>query len=105
METVTINKLNKFDSISNAIQWARLQYDQVPKRPNKPILYHENTSIAAKQYAIDLEKWEGLMLEYNALKSEINKYNNIINLIIVQFIKEQSGLFTLPVQYQEKVYA
>ena len=91
-------------TIYDAIHWALEQGLELPKIPKKPII-HINNSSDAKQYAIELEEYEKKYAEYEDNFYEYKKIKIAIENVIVEFIKEMSGLNDIPEQYRDKVYS
>lgn len=105
MEQVTLEKLQKFGSVSQAIEWAQNQYDTYPKLPAKPILLAKHTSEDVSKYQKDLHEFEKAYDNHKIEKEKYNTNSNNINNLIVQFIKQEAGLDTIPEQYRDKVYS
>lgn len=107
MEEVTLKKLIEItntSSVSNAIDWAFEQQCEYILKPTKPV-QSINSSTDAKKYAIALEEYEKNLESYKIDIEIYKKRENEINLVITEFIKEMSGLNTIPEQYRDKVYA
>jgi len=106
METVTLEKLLAFGSVNYAIEWAKQQYGSYPIKPDRPILSKNHTVDDALKYASDLKEYEEKKLQYDSLKEAYNEHNRTINNVIVDYIKDVSGLNTVvPKQYRDKVYS
>ena len=105
METVTLEKMKQQEHISNAIEWALQKRGEYPKRPNKPNLPTKHSSIEAAQYAIDLQVWEKSKQEYDEVLNLWKSSENEIADVIVEFIKDEAGLETVPKQYRDKLYS
>lgn len=70
-----------------------------------PKLSHNHTSVDAKKYAEDLELYENEKKSYH---EKLNLHRNEsyrLESLIEEFIKEESGLNTIPEYYREKVYS
>jgi hypothetical protein len=89
---------------SNAIQFALNERKGYPQKVVKPSLKNNPTSQEAKEFAENLEKYEKEIEDYNTRKREVQEYNSEIEGLIIDFIKEESGLNSIPEQYREKVY-
>lgn len=107
MEEVTFFKMTDVantSSISNAIDWALQQCGEYVHKPTKPV-QNINNSTDAKKYVVALEEYEKKLEEYKIDVEIYKKRENEINLVITDFIKELSGLNTIPERYRDKVYA
>lgn len=102
---VTLEKLKEFDSVMEAIQWARQQGREYPKKPSKPFLKHGANSEEALNYANSLVVYEKEMVEYKKTNQEYTQEKNDIEGIVIDFIKDAAGLDTVPEQYRNKVYS
>jgi len=105
METVTIEKLKAFANVATAIAWAFQQTGEYPQRPKKPVLQPRHGSIEATQYGIDLQVWEKDIQDYNERLAVWNADSQAITDVVVDFIKDEAGLSTVPKQYQDKLYS
>lgn len=104
MEIVTIEKLEDFNDVYEAIKWALSLNGEYPSKPKSPILLSKHNSLDVKRYASELEKYE---FEIEKYKEELNLFHekrNSIEDIIILFIKIQSGLNTIPEKSRQKVY-
>lgn len=74
-------------------------------KPIKPKLKHPHTSSDVAVYANELIKYETELKAYeeNLGKYQIERYR--LNDLIEKFIREESGLNYIPVQYRDKVYS
>lgn len=99
----------KFDScgdVYQTIEYAKSFYsERTFSRPLKPILRTPHTSEQALEYSHMLKQYEADLKIYNKNKAEAITQADIINNEIVGFIKEESGLYKIPKEYQNKVYA
>ena len=95
----------KNGSICNTIKYAQGFRVEYTSAPVKPILKKDANSVEAKQYALDLEEYEGEKELYKIAKDEYNKVDCKISNLIEDFIKEESGLNSIPKQYRAKVYS
>lgn len=75
-----------------------------PKQPSKPFLKNGHTTQDVLDYATKLTEYGKNMEVYHKEKEEYKKATNIINSAIIEYIKQSSGLYTIPEQYQSKVY-
>jgi hypothetical protein len=106
--SITLEKLQEIaqtESVENAIQFAKDSYDEYPSQPRKPFLKNNANSTEVLEYAELLKNWE---IDNGNHKVNVENYRkniNQINEVIVEFIKDESGLNSIPEQYREKVYA
>lgn len=105
MEQVTLEKLQGFNSVSNAIEFAQNQYGTYPKPPIKPVLLAKHTSEDVGKYQKNLQHFEKLYDNYKLEKEQYNTNRSKIESVIVEYIKDVAGLDTIPEQYREKVYS
>lgn len=104
MEVVTLEKMKQHDSVLNAIKWAIQQRGEYPSRPPKPILNAKHNVDEARKHVEDFKQFELLKKEYENKMSQYRSRCNDIDNVIVQYIKEEAGLNSIPKQYQDKVY-
>ena len=100
--------LTKFayeNSVYEAIEYAKSFYIGLyPKRPHKPF-FNGKTATEAIEFAEKMKVYETEKSKYDSLKKEYYDIQNKVDSVIVEFIKDYSGLYTnVPQQYQEKVY-
>ena len=105
MEKLTVEKLQEFNDVYKAIEYARNILTGYPIRPHKPMLINNANSDQVRVYANLLEKYELDLENYNKLDKEYSKYINQVHGIVVDFIKEESGFNDIPACYQSKVYS
>lgn len=105
MEQVTLEKLQEFGSVSQAIEWAQKQYGTYPKPPIKPLLSVIHTSDDVGIYQKNLQHYEKAYEEYKKEKESWVTNQRVINKIIEQYIKDQSGIDSIPEQYRDKLYS
>lgn len=105
MELVTVEKMKGQGDVYKAIEWAQKQKGEYPERPKKPNLPSKHTSLDATQYVDELFLWEKQMIIHNGLTTAYMANENSINDVIIEYIKDMSGLADIPKQYQEKVYS
>ena len=98
-------KLEQGESIYTAIEFALSQHKAYPDAPHKPSKDKIQTSAEARFYADALDAFEEKHAIYKQEIVAVQKYNNEVDEVIVNFIKDESGLFTIPEQYQDKVYS
>lgn len=102
---ITVSKLKEVGDVSTAIEFAKSFYPKAVDRPKKPTLGHNHTVEDVKNYAVLLEKYDADMEKYKVENGKRQEETTEINSVIVEFIKEASGLKTIPEQYQEKTYS
>ena len=102
---MNVKTLQAFGNVNTAIEHAKCQYGAYPtENLRKPILpVKHNSEVIAKYYAEYMEYEEALKKANNKQKAYRYKVNEI-NEVIIDFIKEESGLNTIPQQYRDKVY-
>ena len=105
METVTVEKMKDIGDCYAAIEWAQKQRAEYPETPKKPSLPNKHTSIEAKQYSIHLETYERLREDYDGELAVWKADENAINEIIVEFIKGEADIDSVPEQYRAKLYS
>ena len=109
MEQVTLkvlqSKYDEYQTVFDAIEWAKKQYGDSPKPPTKPILKFNHTSIDVGVYQKNIEHYEKAFDDYKIEKEKYYKNRSKIEDVIVEFIKEETGLNTIPKQYRDKVYS
>ena len=92
------------ESVSKAVEYAYTFKPEYPTAPKKPYLSSKHTSEEAKQYALDLAEYEEKMVAHRKVKEEYNLASSEVDGIIVEYIKEVSGLNRIPEQYRDKLY-
>lgn len=105
MEQVTLEKLQELSSVEHAISWAKKQYGDSPKLPTKPVLLGKHTSEDVGEYQKNLQLYEKAYDDYKIEKEIFHKNRSKIDAVIVEFIKEESGLNTIPEVYRDNVYS
>ena len=93
------------DGVYNAVEFVKTLYPKFPESPAKPKLPTiKSTPEEHRQYADDLEKYEKLMVTYKKEKEKCQIKVNELNSELEKFIKEMSGLNSIPEQYRSKVW-
>lgn len=92
------------NSVSEVIEYGESLYPIYPVKPKKPISITLNTSQEAHDYGNKLFEYEKEKKEYDEKCMILRVHRLIVDGAIVDFIKQQSGLYDVPVIYQEKVY-
>ncbi len=93
-------------SVYDTIKYAHTQMMQYGNQPKKPRLNSTTpTAAESKEYQEKLTAYETDLAKYKKTKSEADKHNGDIINQIQEFIKEESGLNTIPEQYRSKVYS
>lgn len=106
---LTLEMINSFytgggHSIHNTIEYAQGFRMEYPSAPKKPFLKNGANSVEVMQYASDLKQYEDVQESYKIAKNGYYEVDSEISKIIEEFIKEESGLNTIPEQYRAKVY-
>jgi DNA-binding ferritin-like protein (Dps family) len=103
---VTLEAMKDFNSVMEAIQWAESQYkNEYKSAPSKPILSNNATSEEARKYADLLEVYEKETIDHKETIRLYYEKMNKIQSVIVEYIKDYTGLNTIPKQYRDKVYS
>lgn len=102
---VTLENMNEIGSVSDAIEWAMIQYGDYPNKPRKPSKSDISNSIEARKYADDLEKWEIQMEVYHIELENYRKNKSLIDSTIIEFIKEKVGISIVPEQYRNNLWS
>ncbi len=108
MEKVTLETMNYMllsNTVYGVINWAKSQVSHVIKYPSKPIFKESFNSTEAKKYALLLKDYEKSIKHYSSELKKQSVITSQINEQILLFIKEQSGLDTIPDKYIDKVYS
>jgi hypothetical protein len=93
------------DSVDRAIDYINTFKLQYPEKIKKPFLSNKHTSVEVKQYSTDLEIYEIEHKKYKFVETYIDKYNRELNNILEKYIKEISGLNTIPEDKRSKVWS
>lgn len=103
---MNVKTLQAFGNVDAAIEYAKTQYGAYPKENlRKPVLpVRHDSELIAKYYAEYMEYEKALEMSNKKQKAYQYKVNEI-NEIIIDFIKEESGLNTIPEQYRANVYS
>ncbi len=83
------------------INWALDQRQPRPHQPRNTPTTVEDAKIVLKQ----LEEYERLKKIYDQDLTAIEEFNAEIEEAVVAFMKDESGLLTIPKQYQDGVYS
>lgn len=109
MKTLTtklkVEDLLAYDSIHDAIAFTDTLLPEYPKRPPKPSLGAKHTASELEIYTEQFKEYEKNDAAYQELFKAYREKQNEIHALLSDYIKELSGLNTIPEQYQEKVYA
>jgi hypothetical protein len=103
LETVAKLTDQQYLSETETIAWIEHQKEKLPKSPVKPRLQNSDD--------IDqLERHIGYMTIYNQQQqdfdkqlAEINKINNYLDYLTLEYVKSESGFYKIPKIAQEKV--
>jgi len=93
-----------YDAIKHVYEIYLVEYPSAPAKPKEPSL-KDGVSAAVIKYGEDFKAWEQAKAEYIERRSAIQKHNGKVNRLIESFIKDQSGLDNIPIQYRDKVYS
>lgn len=108
MEQVTLkvlqSKYDEYQSVIDTIEWAKKQYGDSPRLPTKPVLLVKHTSEDVGKYQKDLHEYEKAYDNHKIEKERFYTNKSKIEDAIVEFIKQEAGLDTIPEQYRDKVY-
>jgi flagellar biosynthesis/type III secretory pathway protein FliH len=99
-ERLTRHNDGVYKTISEAYKFS-VEY---PDRPKRPFLSNKPGSVAAAKYAEELALYENENAEYLESIKLAREHNRKIDQLIEAFIREESGLNTIPEQYRDKVY-
>lgn len=99
------DKYDSTGSMVTTIEYGKSLYPEYIKAPNKPKLEYPHTSQQALDYSSSLKQYEEDVEVYNSNQSFRDAQIHMINDQIVALIKDDSGLYDIPKQYQDKVYA
>jgi len=107
---LTLEMINSFytgggHSIHNTIEYAQGFRMEYPSAPKKPFLKNGANSVEVMQYASDLKQYEDVQESYRIARKLYYEVDSEISKIIEEFIKEESGLNTIPEKYRAKVYS
>ena len=102
---ITLNDLQSFGDVANAIQFAQNTNMAYPARVSKPILKDTNNVEQLMSHVEALKQYDIEKAEYEVELTAYNKVKYAINDVIEEFIKDESGLYTIPPQYQDKVWS
>ena len=93
-------------SFSGLLKYLEKQIGNMPSRPIKPFLQQKHTSVEAMEYSKKLAEYEMISLpEYQTKLREFNDIRQSNNELIVELIKEESGLMKyVPLEYQSKLW-
>jgi len=107
MENITFEKLKDINlTVSETVEYCIEKMLHYPERPKKPVLAHLHSSKDVEKYQKELIEYENNIISYNEKRKEINDYNSKIEGVLIEYLKERSGLYkVVPKQYQDKVYA
>ena len=101
-----IDYINKFGThVYEATEHTKTLYPKYPESPVKPrLLTIKSTPAEHREYANQLEKYNELMVTFRHEKDEHRKIVSEIDNELIEYIKEVSGLNTIPEKFREKVW-
>jgi len=108
MEKVTTEIFSEYCACGEPV-WKNIEYaqsfrSQYPYKPVRPVLSQNHTAQEATEYANKMSIYESLMSEYKNTLNQCTEENNRINSIIESYIKEESGLNSLPEKTKRKLW-
>jgi hypothetical protein len=101
---LTVRILQNKGSVYEAIQYAKTFSPDYPEEPTKPHLPSKHTFDEAAAYAESLKIYEAEYEQYRVVKDAYKQSIDEINAIVVEYIKTEAGLKSLPPKTQEKVW-
>jgi hypothetical protein len=101
---ITLENLQYFGNVSDAIQFAQNTKLEYPARVSKPVLKDTNNVEALMTHVEALKQYDIEKAKYDIELKAYNDGKNATNNVIVEFIKDESGLNNIPEQYQDKVW-
>lgn len=95
------------DDAYRAIDFIKSNYKEWPKeKPTKPVLARDHSSADAIKYATDLAEYEQKRQEYEIQLQAVKDFNENLNCILVDYMKEASGLNNyVPADKRDKVWS
>ena len=75
-----------------------------PEKPRKPVLLTGANSEAIRAYADAFAEFEKKFAELEVERSDYYKRKSEIEAQVVELIKNESGFYSIPEQYQNKVW-
>ena len=75
-----------------------------PEKPRKPVLQAGANSAAIRAYANAFAEFENKFAEFEAKRADYYKRKSEIEARVVELIKKESGFYSIPEQYQKKVW-
>jgi hypothetical protein len=103
---ITSEEIKHFSSVYEVETYARgkrMPYPNYVSKPSK--LPRGHSAKEALEYAQKLAEYEELEKEHDIKVREASIYNSTIDAVIVEWMKENSGLNDIPEQYRSKVYS
>ena len=92
-------------TIQEAIDFSKSLHIDYPKRIIKPALTNEHSADEAEAYAISLKQYEKNKVHYDSDYGYVKIYNSEVDRVLEAYLKEESGLNTIPEIYREKVWS
>lgn len=99
----TLDSLNEH-SVMETIRQLMLLY-RYAHNPNKPRQPNTFDSKSAMEYGASLAEYESQKVDYDNANALAKEHNSDVDRLIVRYIQLESGLNTIPAQYQDKVYS
>lgn len=75
-----------------------------PEKPRKPVLLTGADSEAIRAYANAFDEFQLKFAEFEAKREEYYKRKSEIEAQVAELIKNESGFYSIPEQYQNKVW-
>ncbi len=103
-DKLSIEDLRDAGSVQKAIYLSTSKYLSYPEKLIKPVLRDNKSLAAAKEYFEKMDEYHTKQQKYSEEFNAVRNHNNEVDALVLFYIKEDSGLFNIPKEYQEKVY-
>ena len=99
------NELPATGNVAIDLENAKLFFAEWPDRPKYPKLaLSERTPENMRKQADILEAYNLKMEQYNAERANVEAHNAVVDKMIIDYIKEASGLYYIDPKYRKKVW-